>query len=269
MYRSIKAPTPWQTAPSEITLGDNGVHLWRASLKQPAAVRQQLWPVLSIDEQEKADRFRFAADSDKYVIARGTLRMLLGQYLQCNPGEVQFGYSEYGKPYVQNAAAEHMHFNVSHSGDVALYGLAYKRRVGVDVERMRPLIDEDHFVKCVFSSVEQQTFQALRPFERQDAFFNGWTRKEAFIKAIGLGLSFPLEAFDVSISPGRPAQLLAVHRNGHSHKNWSLADITIATGYKAAYVVEGSTCQAAYFHLEIGNFLEPNRSRLLEKVPVI
>jgi 4'-phosphopantetheinyl transferase len=216
-------------------------------LNQTEATRQTLWPVLSPDEQQKVSRFMFAADGHKYLVARAILRMILGQYVQMRPEALPFAYSDYGKPYLQNrVAAQAIHFNVSHSGDLALYGITRNGRIGIDVEQIRPLTDEAQFVKSIFSPVEQQAFGRVRPSEKQEAFFNGWTRKEAFIKAIGLGLSFPLEAFDVSLAPGLPAQLLGV-RGLPDSQEWSLNALTVGTEYKAAYVVEGRQYHPSYF----------------------
>lgn len=247
MSAQINQTTLWQKAPRQIVLKDKDVHIWRMTLNQSETTRQDLWQVLSADERQKASRFMFASDSHKYIVARAVLRMILGQYLQVSPTTLQFGYTSYGKPYLQNAmSTPPLHFNVSHSGDVALYGITRNRRIGVDVEQMRPLADEAQFVKSIFSPVEQQAFGRIRPSEKQDAFFNGWTRKEAFIKAIGLGLSFPLEAFDVSLSPGLPAQLLEV-RGTPGHQEWSMNALSVGPAYKAAYVVEGKQHQSSYF----------------------
>lgn len=247
MYSQINETTLWQTAPRQITLNDADVHIWRVSLNQPEATRQKLWQVLSADEQQKVSRFMFAADGHKYLVARAILRVILGRYVEMSPDMLQFGYSDYGKPYLQNEKlTQTIHFNVSHSGDLALYGITKNRRIGVDVEQMRPLVDEAQFVKSIFSPVEQQAFGRVRPSQKQDAFFNGWTRKEAFIKAIGMGLSFPLTAFDVSVVPGLPAQLLGV-RGAPGCQEWSMDALTLGPEYKAAYVVEGRQHQPSYF----------------------
>lgn len=247
MYSQINETTLWQTAPRQITLNDADVHIWHVSLNQPEATRRKLWQVLSAEEQQKVSRFMFASDGHKYLIARAVLRTILGRYVEMSPEMLQFGYSKYGKPYLQNERlAQTIHFNVSHSGDLALYGITRNRRIGVDVEQMRPVGDEAEFVQRIFSPVEQQAYGRVRPSQKREAFFNGWTRKEAFIKAIGMGLSFPLTAFDVSLVPGFPAQLLEVRGSVGAHE-WTMNALKLGAEYKAAYVVEGRQHHPSYF----------------------
>ncbi|MFN8492894.1 MAG: 4'-phosphopantetheinyl transferase superfamily protein [Caldilineaceae bacterium] len=231
----------WQPAPDALLLPANEVHVWRMPLDWPAAQVAQLRRYLNSEEQQRADRFHFPQHRAHYTAARAVLRILLGRYLQVAPQAVSFTYNAYGKPALGTADTQpQLHFNVSHSGALALYAFTYNRPVGVDVEQMRANVDFLGLSKQVFSAQEQQLFRMLPPAQIMDAFYNGWTRKEAFIKAKGMGLSLPLEQFDVTMTPGEPARLCATAFDPADVNRWSMTELAPGEGYKGALVVEGS-----------------------------
>jgi 4'-phosphopantetheinyl transferase len=219
------------------SLMDGEVVIWYASLDQPAAVLGELATVLSEEELTRAGRFHFKKHQDAFIAARGMLRFLLSWHTGIHPRDLQFHYTEYGKPTL---AGLDFHFNLSHSGSIVLYALSPDRRVGIDIEQTRPLQDLDQIAKNYFSPQEYRQFCSLREDEKLTAFFRCWTRKEAFIKAIGEGISFPLQEFDVSLKPGYPAKLLHVRGSAQDAEGWSLHHLEILDGYAAAIVVEGS-----------------------------
>ena len=237
----------WHTPPKQLLLPMDEAHVWRASLHQPEAVFQLLQKTLSADEVERAARFHFERDRRRYIIGRGILRAILAGYLNRPPGDIQFSYGPQNKPALAAASPKnnlsrkrtYLQFNLSHSHDQALYAFARRREVGVDLEQLRPLPDRDDIAGRFFSARENTIFQALPPLQREEGFFNCWTRKEAYIKALGDGLAHPLGDFDVTLRPGEPAVLLAVKRSPDEVSRWSMRALTPFPGYVAALVVEG------------------------------
>jgi 4'-phosphopantetheinyl transferase len=236
----------WGAPPRLLRLADDVVHVWAAPLDPPADAVRRHAALLAPDESARAERFRFERDRRRFTVARGVLRTLLGRYLGTDPRVVAFRYETHGKPVLDGEPAAHgIRFNVSHSGEMALYALARGREVGVDVEEVRRMEDGLGIAERFFSPAEVAAFRSLPAEIRDDAFFNCWTRKEAYIKAVGEGLSFPLHVFDVSLAPGEPARLLA-SRDPRQAERWSLRGLPDpAPGYRAAVVVEGEGWEPA------------------------
>lgn len=219
---------------------DADVHVLSASLDVPVDLRRPLWASLSPDERARAERFRFAVHRDRFVVARALLREILGVFLGVAPGRLAFDYGARGKPSLARPfAAEDLRFNLSHADGLALYAITRGREVGVDVEPVRPLPDAERIAARFFSAREQAALRSLAAPERAEAFFACWTRKEAFLKATGDGLSRPLDAFDVSVLPGLPARLERVEGEPHEAGRWSLAEVRPDLGYMGAVAVAG------------------------------
>jgi 4'-phosphopantetheinyl transferase len=218
------------------------VHVWWAALDLTlkTSCRDRLWATLSADERTRAERFRFSEDRMRFVSARGILRILLGRYLDVEPQRLRFCYNEHGKPALApEFDRSDLQFNVSHSDSVALYAVAWGRRVGVDVERIRTDVSIEAIAQRFFSPQERAALGALPAGLRREAFYSGWTRKEAFLKARGEGLSLPLDQFDVSLLPGEPAALLYVAGDQEETSRWSFLELTAPPGYAATLAVEG------------------------------
>lgn len=212
-----------------------GVGVWSVRASQATSLRV----MLSAEERERAARFRFEADADRFAAGRGALRVVLGRWLGLAPQAVRFASLSNGKPVLAGHAEPQ--FNVSHSGEWALIAVARGRRVGVDVERVRDDADSGQIARRYFSANEADTFDRLPPEAQPEAFFRCWTRKEAYIKARGDGLSFPLDRFDVAFAPGEPPALLANRVEPAEVGRWSLFDLSAATpGYTAALAAEGA-----------------------------
>jgi 4'-phosphopantetheinyl transferase len=234
----------WRTPPGDLIVLADEVHVWRTRVSWPASHIAVLRETLSPDEQEKADRFHFEIDRRRYVVTRGLLRRLLARCLGTRPDELRFDYSEFGKPSLAAGFAQtRLRFNVSHSGDLILIAIATGRAVGVDVERIRTDMNVDQIAQRFFSVGERTALAALAAELQHDVFFACWTRKEAYIKAMGEGLSMPLDQFDVSILPGQDARLLATRPDAAEAQRWILRDLDVAPGYRAALAVEGSGWQ--------------------------
>lgn len=239
----------WLTPPERPRLSAGEIHVWRASLVRRDEELEALHGSLSGDEVRRADRFHFPRDRRSFIAARGILREILGRYLRTPPELVRFGYNAYGKPMLRDAGERPpLRFNVSHSGGLALYAVAVGREVGVDVESLRDdLVCVDvagHF----FSRQEVGVLRALPEHSRTRAFFNCWTRKEAYIKARGMGLSLPLDCFDVSLAPGEPAALLATRGGEPDAERWSLHEVEVGPDHVAAVCAEGAGWRIRCWH---------------------
>jgi 4'-phosphopantetheinyl transferase len=227
-----------------LTLSNAEVHVWRAVLDPPALWIERLQRTLSADEVQRAARFHFARDRRRFIVARGALRDILGRYLGVPPSALEFRYSVYGKPDLAGVAdGQRLCFNLSHSYEMALFAITCDRDVGVDIEHLDRAIACEEVAERFFSARERATLRALPADVQHRAFFNCWTRKEAYIKAHGEGLSLPLDQFDVSLAPGEPVALLATHGDPQETLRWSLQALTPGPGYVAALAVEGQGWQ--------------------------
>jgi 4'-phosphopantetheinyl transferase len=217
-------------------------------LDQPDIRVAELFAVLDSEERTKARRFHFCKDQKRFIVARGILRILLGRYINKPPAEISLSYSAFGKPALACASGEHpLRFNLSHSHALALYAFTYGRQVGIDVEYIRADLASVQLAERFFSAEEAAVLRVLDPELRPEAFFNCWTRKEAYIKAKGEGLSYPLHCFAVSMLPGEPAALRNIEEEGEEISRWSLQDLKLAPGYTAALAVEKHDWQLRCF----------------------
>ncbi len=227
----IKAP---------LALPEDEVQLWRVDLEAIGAAEARWQKVLSSDESARASRFHFSRDRQRFVASRACLRMILAGYLATDPNSLSFSYSKKEKPSLGSAhAGGDVTFNLSHSGGIALFAFTRRREIGVDVEHVRRDFDVDAIARRFFSAHEQEQLAAFPDEKKFEAFFRCWTRKEAYIKATGEGLSLPLQQFDVSLAAEDRDALLAT-RPDHSEAGlWSLREVAAGQGYAAALCVRG------------------------------
>jgi 4'-phosphopantetheinyl transferase len=212
--------------------------------------------LLSADEAQRAARYGFARDRRRFVVARATLRILLGRYLNLEPGRVRFCYGTHGKPALDALQCEgDLRFSLAHSEDLALYAIASGREVGVDLEWVRPLADLRQIAETFFSARERAALFELEPAHRPEAFYACWTRKEAYLKARGEGLALPLDQFDVSLAPGEPARLLGVRGDPRERQRWSLHALAPAAGCVAALAVEGHRWKLGRWQCPVQNII--------------
>jgi 4'-phosphopantetheinyl transferase len=216
----------------------NEVHVWWADLNPEPTVLDRLEATLALDERARAARFHFPEHRNRFVARRGLLREILARYLCREPRQLRFAAGSYGKPFLLNGCGPHeVHFNLAHSQDVAFYVIARDREVGIDVERINPDCVDQQVAELVLSRWEYSALRALPADLQVEAFFNCWTRKEAYVKARGEGLLASLSSFDVSLTPREPAELLS-GADGH----WSFHALAAEPGYAVAVVVEGLDC---------------------------
>jgi 4'-phosphopantetheinyl transferase len=202
--------------------------------------------LLSEEERQRAGRFVQARERCRFTVARAELRRLLGTRLQARPEAIELAYGRRGKPALAGPLAESgLRFNVSHHDGIAAYAFAHRREIGIDVEAVRAIADADDIAVRAFSRRECASYFALEARDRPLAFFNCWTRKEAFVKALGEGLSHGLDGFDVSLAPGEPARLLRVAGVPGEWCGWALHGFVPAPGMTGALVVRQSDAQAA------------------------
>src|ERR1700744_2297083 len=218
-------------------LSNQDVHVWTVPTKASDAVVAQFERVLSKDEAIRAARFRFSHLQDSFVITRGVLRHLLGHYLSLDPARICFSYGDKGKPAV--ASAGNLQFNLTHSGGIAAVAFTPDCQLGIDMEHIRPVEEMQQIADRNFSAEEAAELMLLPENEREPAFFRCWTRKEAYIKAIGDGLSCALDSFQVTLLPNMPPRLIHIGGDRVAAEMWSLHDLCLATDYASALAYRG------------------------------
>ena len=227
----------WCSAPSELNLTRDEVHVWCANLKDLELDIDYLRLYLSKDENAKADSFHFYNDKKNYIGRHAILRKILGRYLSIEPNKLNFSYSSHGKPSLSNYFnGDKIHFNLSHSKGLVLYAMARGREVGIDVERITPGIMDKQFVSYVFSQKELYGIQSLPPNLRMITLFQRWTRKEAFAKALGQGLSYDLKRIDATRALGNKSVISNQNSDAHDNCSWSLRDIELGSGYALSLI---------------------------------
>jgi 4'-phosphopantetheinyl transferase len=194
--------------------------------------------VLVQEERERAERYHFERDRVRFIAGRALLRHILGGYLEIHPAELAFSYGEKGKPYVsQPGVHAALMFNLAHSEDLALLAVTRAGPVGVDVERIRPVPEVHQLVARFFSPRETAAFGTLPESQQPEAFFNLWTRKEAWLKATGAGIGGGLDQIEVSFLPGEPARVLSLGRIGDMAGQWCLRELQPAPGFTGAIAI--------------------------------
>lgn len=242
----------------------NQVHLWELPLIDPAAIEQDDLRLLSADENARATRFRFPSDRQRFIAGRASLRRILAQYLGKDPSALRFSYGAAGKPkLLEQDHGGMLHFNLAHSEDWGLLAIARSRTIGVDLERVRFSDDLGEVAKRFFAPAEGAALEEFAPPLYEQAFFACWTRKEAFLKALGTGLNLPLDGFCVSVDPRVPARLISTEFRPAEVKRWSLLDVALRPpldrDFRAALAVEGAPPVCRYFRLGEEPLGDPTR----------
>jgi 4'-phosphopantetheinyl transferase len=229
------------------------VHLWSFELNLPATEIKKYRDTLSEEEIARSGRFYFEKDRNQSIITRGCMRAILSLYLETTPAQLNFSYNTYGKPELAaDSLRPGLHtglcFNLSHSHGMGMVAIAQMCPVGIDIEFMRENLAYLEIARRFFSSHEVSELEGLPKNAQKEAFFQCWTRKEAYIKAVGGGLSVPLDRFDVSLKPGEPAALLATRPHSGEASEWELYRLEVPAGYAGALAIRGKVDQLRYFH---------------------
>ena len=225
----------WKAGPScgtgSSALPDRAVHVWPVRISEQDEHVASLYALLADDEQQRAQRFAFPNLQRSYIVTRGMLRVLLSRYLETPPENISFIYGAKGKPAV---AETRVRFNISHSGDLAVYAFTNDCEIGVDVEQIRPLPDMEDMARRFFCQTESLELAGVPEADRTRAFFSCWTRKEAYIKAVGDGLSIPLDSFAVTLRPDEGARLIHLENDTRAAAAWTIQNLELDPEYTAA-----------------------------------
>jgi 4'-phosphopantetheinyl transferase len=216
------------------------VNVWTRTLRVSSAIERACYEVLTSEERERAARYRIERPRNDFILTRGTLRSLLARYSGITPQELSFRYTAHGKPLLDGPSD--LRFNVSHTDGLALIAFVRAREIGVDVEKINAAPDVRKLAERFFSIQERHSLEPLSGDELQSAFFRCWTRKEAYVKARGEGLSLPLHQFDVSVAPNESRALLATRPDPSEASRWTLQDLPVSHGYVAALAVAETRC---------------------------
>ncbi len=234
-------------------LAGGEIHVYCADLDQPESRIHQLQSLLARDEQQRADRFRFEPDKNRFIVCRGILRIILSNYLGIEAGSVEFEYGVHGKPALRiNSATQTLRFSLSHSHSVAVYALTCNQQIGVDVERIRQIPGASRIVERYFTPRESAVYRSLALGEKEQAFFRAWTCKEAYLKAVGTGLGQSLSSVEVSMAPGEAPRLLMIEGSPATAGGWSLRLFKPKPHYLATLATEARSCQLRFWKVREG-----------------
>jgi 4'-phosphopantetheinyl transferase len=224
----------------------NEIRVFRADLTgEPGRRLPQLLSLLSDEERARHARFLRERDAGLFALGRAMLRLILGRCVGVAPRALSFESGPFGKPRLAPAHRSPLRFNASHSGDIVLVAFAVEREIGVDIETIRPLDDLDGLVRSAFSAQERSGIFAAA--DRLASFYAAWTRKEAVVKALGVGLSFPLDAFDIEVDPARAPALLHSRDASLSVADWVMHALPPTPGCASALAAERAADSAVVF----------------------
>ena len=225
----------WQSAACVPALDAETIHVWKAELPTLASCVPWFDSLLDVDERTRGNQYHASSDRIRHVVSRGMLRALAAQYLGAEPCALRFGSGEFGKPFLAATEGASLAFNVSHSGDIVLLAFARSGDVGIDVEQWNDRLGEQERIRIgesVFSPSERHGLRVLPSSEQQRGFYDVWSRKEAYLKGLGVGISRSLAQIDVSV--GDEARLIADYKSPGNSELWSLHALDVGAGYSAA-----------------------------------
>jgi 4'-phosphopantetheinyl transferase len=237
-----------RTVPRKL-IYSNEVHVWRVFLDLTSVQIDYLQKILSADELTRVSRFHFEKDQKRFIAARGILRKILGHYLDKNPHDIRFEYTRHGKPMLASESGfDTIGFNLSHSDEFVLYAVTLDQNIGIDIERIRDDVDMDQISQRFFSQGEISSLKQIQKNKCSEVFFQYWTRKEAFLKAMGEGISFPMAQCDVSLINEMGLSPVILSGNNEDNSCWYVQDLFPYRGYAAALAVEKSGSDILYWH---------------------
>lgn len=240
----------WAQSSPFPNLSLDDAHVWLADLRKPDEVLLRMQNFLMPEEKLRAAKFLQQEAKRNFILVRGALRCLLAKYLHCIPQEIQFSQNEHGKLFLPQTGLE---FNLSHSKDFALFAFAWKRPLGVDIEFMRPALYAEDVARKFFAAKEIASLFALPEEQRKVAFFQCWSRKEAFIKALGVGIFYPLDQFVVDVDTGQSGPItLQINAAKDKAHNWQLIALQCVPNYAAALCIAGEIQNLLQFNYDFG-----------------
>lgn len=237
----------WGMPQKNLSINTEEIHIYRTNLNCMVDKLQSFYSTLSDDECRRADQYKFEKDRLNFVVARGILREIIGHYLTIKPEDIVFSYTSFGKPYLANNT---LNFNLSHAGSLIVYILAKSKQVGIDIENIRPIPEFLDIAKEFFSMQENIDLNSISKDKQLKAFFSCWTRKEAFIKAIGNGLSFPLNQFSVTLLSQDLPKLTIIKDKTTIKNEWGVYAMNLSYGYEGAFVFDGPQEDPKIFYFD-------------------
>jgi 4'-phosphopantetheinyl transferase len=239
----------WLPPQSNPDLDSGQIHVWRTTLDQPPSCLSRYFSCLSEDERDRAMRFHFEEHRRGFIVGRAFLRTILAHYSGIDRYQMRFEYGSYGKPSIAGlGTSPQLFFNLTHSCRLALLAVTREAQIGIDVEYVRAV--DDGIPERFFSHSEVAALRALPEHLQREAFFNCWTRKEAYIKARGNGLSLALDEFDVSLVPGVPAAILDIRDGMEESSAWTIEHLAPAEGYIGAVAIRAQNCNMSLWVLD-------------------
>ncbi|MGC1390854.1 MAG: 4'-phosphopantetheinyl transferase superfamily protein [Bacteroidales bacterium] len=229
-------------------LENHQVHIWEANLKTVSFYSNEITQTLSGDELERANKFKFTQDREHFILRRQILRQILSKYCGCQPGELIFGYNSYKKPFIRSAVFKEIKFNMSFSDDLMIVGLCRQKEIGVDIERIQEIHDSEKIAGENFSLPELKYLHGN--IEKTVAFLKIWTRKEAFIKAKGKGIYYPLNSFCTEVNSSGCYDRLVIFNHPRESKLWRTAELNTFPGYIASMAIKSDNFNISYFQLK-------------------
>jgi len=253
----------WLKPPEILSIEREEVHVWLLTLDEYVVYFERFLAWLAPEELERVWRYYFQKDRERFAVARAMVKTILSGYLNVPRTNVKFRYNSFGKPRLADPGPADLRFNVSHSGDLALLAVTIKSEVGIDLEYQHREMEIEGIASRFFSAAEVESLTKLPRDLQTEGFFKCWTRKEAYIKAIGEGLSFPLDKFSVSLHPLKPPELLNVVGNNRETSRWRFWDVSPNLQYAAALVAEGSKLRLSRFQAvaEVAGVTDSGSSR--------
>lgn len=236
----------WEEADESAYQLDHSVHIWKIFFSDYSNEEAFYSKILSHAELARSSRFHFQIDSIRYKVSRVVAKVLLSKVLSIKPSNIELQLNDYGKPKLI-AKSNNIFFNVSHSANLGLIAITDIGPIGIDVERYRKKMLAEKFARRFFSESEVKEYLDLPHGQKEEGFFNCWTRKEAFIKALGLGLAMPLKDFDVTLTPGEVSQLIEVRNRKEQAAGWLLKNIPLKEDYAAAFSINANNVQEKYW----------------------
>jgi len=238
----------WLVAPLSPVLREDEIHIWRADTPSFETHETMLTGFLSVAEQQKANNFRQRLDRNRNILVRAALRDILGRYTHSDPRSLQFLVTSLGKPQLDSAwNANVPNFSLSGSGSVVLLAFTRTDEVGIDVEAIRSDIDVLEIAQRFFAPGEFQELLRIPVAGRSKAFFNAWTRKEAYVKARGEGIGYGLDRFAVTLRSDQPVRLISDDRSPKEVDEWCLESLPLGPDFSAAFAVRRKDLHRHYW----------------------